>query len=77
MLNALTFMCCCFFETHIFREKTLQLPAHLFKLLSRIHINKSRSLLKSRHFVLSRAKEILKLNNTINRPRLFSIILSH
>ena len=63
------------FGTHIFGDKTLQLPAHLFKLITngqylsstefisiRVSLTMHGSSFKNRHLV---AKKLLKLN-TIN-----------
>ena len=81
ILNALTFMSFVSFETHIFGDKTLQLPVYLYKLitngsfLSSVGFISKRvcqimhgSSFENRRFV---AKDSLKLSNTIN------IILYH
>ena len=71
--------------THIYGDKTSQLPVHIFKLIMNEYYLSSAgfksisvgstmhgSSFKNRHFVPSEilptsAKELLKLNNTINR----------
>ena len=76
----LSFMSFVSFGTHIFGNKTLQLPMHLFKLIMngkylsstvsyqiRVGLTRHGSSFKNRHFVQSCAKDSLKLNNTINR----------
>ena len=65
-----------FFGTHIFGDKTLQLQVHLLKLImNREYLSSTRlhdlamhgSSFKNIHFVRLRAKELFKLNDTINR----------
>ena len=68
------------FGTHIFEDKTSQLPLQLFKLnmngqyLSstgfksiKVGLTMQGSSFKNRHFV---AKELLKLNNKLNRLKI-------
>ena len=66
------------FGTHNFGDKTLQLPLQLFELMMNKYLSSEGfisagvgltmhgSSLENRHFVQSRAKDSLKLNNTIN-----------
>ena len=67
------------FGTHVFGDKTLQIPLHLFQLVMngkylssigfisiKLGLNIHGLSFKNRRFVRSLAKHSLKLNNTIN-----------
>ena len=90
ILNALKFMYFVTFGTHTFGDKTLQLLMQLSKLLmngyylsstglksKRVGLAKHGSSFKNIHFVWLRAKDSLKLNNTVSTCLIRLIIIFH